>query len=395
MPDIIKKTVHVHFDDAQLAALSHQMADVQSQMEAVKLEKSEANKKFGVRLGLLTDRMKEYAAAVRAGEGDIVIDCMWKPDAAQPLEHLWRLDTMEIVETRQLSRTAQEKADEEKARQLDLVTPTAAPGPDGLAVAGVQPGTPVMDKARKLRTGPTPPCPAPVADAPGGICGADGDREFFHGFCAEHHGSLSVAEMEGITQAIQESRRLARLQASAERRAAATREMDEAEEDSAWAGLHAQVDRAEGEELDAIGGKLGCARVIEEGKGAEGDTIRAKESNPDYRARVKVAIDQAHKGAAARAALRPAPAPEVTGDGAVPPIVRGKPRELTPDLIAQLAQAARGMGGPMAADEPIDDAPAPGNEAPPDEAPDDDAAPGNEAEPPPPEDDEIDGPQPD
>jgi len=410
MPDIIKKTVHVHFTDAQRATLADQMADVQSQIAAVKLEKSEALRRFGVRLGLLNDRMSEYASAVRAGEGDIVIDCMWKPDASQPIEHLWRLDTMEILEARALSRTAKEKADAEKAHQLDLVTPTAAPGPDGLVVAGAEPGTePKLADVIRLRTGPTPPCPAPVEDAPGGICGADGDRDL-NGFCAEHHGELSVPEMESILQSIAESRRLARLQASAERRAVATREMDEAEEDSAWAGLHAQADRAKGEELDGIGGKLGCARAVEEGEGASGDTYRAKESDGAYRVRVKVAIDQAHKGAAARAALRPAPPPEVTGDGAVPPIVREKPREMTHDLIAQLAQATRGsdIGGELlrripdemsragwnVEEQPIDDGPAPGNEAPPDEATEDDEAPGNEAAPPPPADEVIDGPQP-
>ena len=48
--------------------------------------------------------------------------------------------------------------------------------------------------------------------------------------------------------------------------------------------------------------------------------------------------------ATARAAVKPASAPEVTGDGAVPPIVREKPREVTSDLIAQLAAASREAG---------------------------------------------------
>ena len=42
-------------------------------------------------------------------------------------------------------------------------------------------------KVLRLRVGPTPPCPAPVPGAPGGICGADGDQDFFDGFCQPHH----------------------------------------------------------------------------------------------------------------------------------------------------------------------------------------------------------------
>ena len=416
MPDIVSKTIHVRFSTQQRATLADQMADVQSQIDGVEDEKKKAMAGFNARLKVLRARMHEYATAVREGEGDIVVDCLWKFDANKPLEHLWRLDTMEIVESRPLTGKAAKKA-AEAARQLDLVTPTPAGAGDGRAVAaGGTPGEqPAREAARvlRLRVGPTPPCPAPVPGAPGGICGADGDPDFFAGFCKAHHDALPEPDRVAILEAIAEVRRQMKTQQAAERRAKKQQIATAAEEDAARDAAHKAADEASGAALDAIGGPLGCARAIEEGKGGEGEPVKAPETDDDYRARVKVAIDQAHKAATARASTKPAPAPEVTGEGAVPPIVREKPRELTPDLIAQLAEASRQAGDatvpaaevpvpegePAAAPEPVvvpvnDAPPALGDEC--DEEPEDDngPAPGNEAEPPPPADEELDGPQP-
>lgn len=395
MPEIIRKNIHVRFSTEQRAALADQMADVQSSIDGVEDAKKKEMAGFNAKLKVLRSRMHEYATAVRDGEGDIVVECMWKPDPGKPFEHLWRLDTYEQIETRPLAGSAKpagkgatpaKAADAERQTSLLATTP-AGPGDGKAPAAGAAPGEqPPRPGATvtRLRIGPMPPCPAPVKEAPGGICGADGDRDYCEGFCQKHHAELPVEQRRGILEGIADMRRQMRVQEASERRARQQADAIASEDDVKRAELHTKADKAKGPELDAIGNPLACARAIEEGKGGEGETVRAPETDEDYRARVKVAIDAAHKAATARAVargeldalctaalggdaaalvklwdkgVRHLAKREGAGDvalpilrsddgklsigaavEAVPPIVREKPREVTPDLIAQLAQ---------------------------------------------------------
>jgi hypothetical protein len=389
---VVKKTIHVHFTTEQKAALGDQMADVQSQLEGVKAEKKEVVAKYTARLNVLGARMKEYADAVRAGEGDIEIECMWKPDANKPMEHLWRLDTWEVIESRPMDeKQAKKRADAD--RQQSLLATSPAPGGDGKATpAGGSPGEKpprAPSNVLRLAVGPMPPCPAPVAENPGGICGLDGDREYHDGFCAKHGTELAEADRRAILDGIAETRRQMRVQQAAERRVKEQQSAIATSEDVTRAELHTKADKAKGPELDALGAPLACARTTGEEDAA-------------YLVRLKVAIDAAHKAATARAAAKgeKAAAPAPTGEGAVPPIVREKPREVTGDLIAQLAEASR-QAGPAAAaagGEPeaattaptVNDPPAPVNAGPDPVNTGEEPTPGNEALPPAPADEVID-----
>lgn len=219
---IFKRAFTVHFSTAQLASLSHQMADCQRVIEDLEDDKKKAAADFKTRLDTLDAQRREYAKAVRDGEGEIYIPCIWKPDPARPVEHCWNLETMEAIETRPLPKSARKGSE-----QLDLVTPSPAGGPDGNApAAGSEPGADVLH----VQFAPLPPCPGP-AESAFGVCADDvvpSER-----FCARHMATLDEGARAAILDAVFERARIARLEAAARRREAKL--MSEEEEEAAQA----------------------------------------------------------------------------------------------------------------------------------------------------------------
>lgn len=208
--EIVKRTIHVHFSDAQKAAMADQMADIQAQIESTTEQKKQALGDANAKLTTLRAQASKYAHAVREGEGDIEVDCMWRLDPHKPFRHLWNLDTMEIIATEGFQDPKKKKDD----KQLDLTAATPAPPPTGNApAAGSEPGAQII----KVNFAPRPPCPAPVEKNPGGICGQDGDVDHHEGFCAAHFASLDGETRGMIVDALRERRRSQRVQAAADR----------------------------------------------------------------------------------------------------------------------------------------------------------------------------------
>lgn len=212
MPEPFKKSFHVTFTTEQRAALGLQLADVHEQHARAIAAKRDAMKTHTDRISALAMRSDELALAVREGEGDVEVMCQWRPRRGTPFEDLWRLDTVEVMETRPMAAGAKKKT------QLDLLTPSPDAGPNGKTTpAGAEPGEkPPGGDLIKVSFAPRPPCPAPVEGGPGGICGEDGADDC-EGFCAKHHGELEADARRAILDAIWERRRQQRIVEATER----------------------------------------------------------------------------------------------------------------------------------------------------------------------------------
>lgn len=213
-PVIVKRNFNVRFSVDQRASMGGQLADIEGTIERVEKEKSDLNTTLNARLKALRAQGREISLALRTGEGEITVDCVWRDDPNRPFRHLWRLDIFEVCASEPLERGGRGT----QPKLSDLTTPSPAAAPTGNApAAGSDPGADVIE----VKFGaPPPPCAVPVEGNPGGICGADGDRVACEGLCPMHHAQLDPQQRGALLDAIADRRRRARLDQAASRVAA-------------------------------------------------------------------------------------------------------------------------------------------------------------------------------
>jgi len=117
----IERQLPVNFTLAELREISKNLAHECVALEGVEAEKKAANEKFKDRIDGHRNRIKDAAKKINTGQENRLVECGVEKDHAHNLIRFVRLDTMETVEERAMTK-------EERQHHLNL--PPQGPAPD-------------------------------------------------------------------------------------------------------------------------------------------------------------------------------------------------------------------------------------------------------------------------